>query len=209
MLLLVLALMLIAIGVVGFSLSNSIGEIVRAAGNAPVDYDVSAGGQFGPPYVMSAPVWTNFLVWAPFPDVHSNVLKFDPWDAGIYMHDKNAVLPNVPGREERFSRSVVEWTPNRYVVRVVAPSDGYLLNLENYNRYWKARVDGRPEDILRANFTMKAIKLAEGEHIVEWRYDPVPLKLGWLAFYVVFAAVLIAFPSSGLRDHPPVPAAET
>jgi hypothetical protein len=127
----------------------------------------------------------------------------------FYVHDKNAVLPDVPSREEKLSWSVVEWTPNRYVVRVVAPSDGYLLNLENYNHYWKVRVDGRAEDILRANFTMKAIKLAKGEHIVEWRYDPVPLKLGWLAFYVLFAAVLIAFPFSGLRDHPPIAAAET
>jgi hypothetical protein len=127
----------------------------------------------------------------------------------FYVHDPNAVLPGVAGREEKLAWSVVEWTPNRYVVRVAGPSDGYLLNLENYNRNWKARVDGKAEEILRANFTMKAIKLAKGEHIVEWRYDPVPLKLGWLAFYVVFAAVLIAFPFSGLRDHPPVPAAET
>ena len=41
----------------------------------------------------------------------------------FYVHDKNAVLPNVAGRVRKLSWSVVEWTPNRYVVRVVAPSD--------------------------------------------------------------------------------------
>jgi hypothetical protein len=115
---------------------------------------------------------------------------------------------DVAGREGKLSWWVVEWTPNRYVVRVVAPSDGYLLNLENYNPYWTVRVDGKPQDILRANFIMKAIKLARGEHVVEWRYDPAHLKVGLLAFYTVFAAVL-AFPFSGMRDHPPVLAAKT
>jgi uncharacterized membrane protein YfhO len=121
----------------------------------------------------------------------------------FYLHDGNAVIAGVPGREEKLSWSVTDWTPNRYAVRVVAPSDGYLLNLDNYNRYWKVRVDGQRQGILRANFTMQAIKLPKGEHIVEWRYDPLPFKLGWLAFYAVFAGVLIAFAYSGLPNPPP------
>jgi uncharacterized membrane protein YfhO len=120
------------------------------------------------------------------------------------LHDKNAVASDVPGRQEALSWSIVDWTPNHYTARVVAPSDGYLLNLENYNRYWKVRVDGKSQDILRANFTMQAIRLAKGEHIVEWRYDPLGFKLGWLAFYVVFFAVLIVFVLLGASRNRPV-----
>jgi hypothetical protein len=119
----------------------------------------------------------------------------------IYLHDKNAILPNIAAAEEKLSWSVVEWTPNHYVVRVIAPSDGYLLNLDNYNRHWKVRVDGRSVDILRANFTMQAIKLAKGDHLVEWRYDPLALKLGWLAFYLLLAAALVVAGCFGLRDR--------
>jgi hypothetical protein len=122
----------------------------------------------------------------------------------IYLHDKNAVASDVPGREEALSWSIVGWTPNHYTARVVAPSDGYLLNLENYSPYWKVRVDGKSQDILRANFTMQAIKLAKGEHIVEWRYDPLRFKLGWLAFYVLFFAVLIVFVRLGASRNRPV-----
>lgn len=118
----------------------------------------------------------------------------------FYLHDNDAIISGVPGREEKFSWSIIDWTPNHYKVRVIVPSDGYLLNLDNYNRYWKARVDERPENVLRANFAMQAIKLTKGEHIVEWRYDPLPLKLGWLTFYAAFAAVLIGFAFSGLRN---------
>ena len=127
----------------------------------------------------------------------------------FYVHDKNAVLPDVPGREEKFSWSVSEWTPNSYTVRVIAPSDGYLLNLENYSRYWKVRVDGKPEDILRANFTMKAIRLAKGEHIVEWRYDPLPLKVGWLAVLRGIRRRARCVSLFRLRDSPPFPATKT
>jgi hypothetical protein len=126
-----------------------------------------------------------------------------------YLHDQNAVFPNVAGEEQRLSWSVIEWTPNHYAVRVIAPSDGYLLNLENYNRYWKARVDEKPENILRANFTMQAIKLTKGEHFVEWRYDPLPLKIAWLGFYIVFAAVLIAFTCSGWPRGRPLGSAQS
>jgi hypothetical protein len=127
----------------------------------------------------------------------------------IYLHDKNAISPNIPGGEEKLSWSVTKWTPNHYAVQLIAPSDGYLLNLENYNRYWKASVDGQQQGILRANFTMQAIKLAKGEHTVEWRYEPTLFKLGWLAFYVAFGAELVAFACSGLSNRSSVGSAPT
>jgi hypothetical protein len=119
----------------------------------------------------------------------------------MYLHDRAAVFPNVSGRLEQMAWSVVDWTPNHYTIRVSAPSDGYLLNLDNYNKFWTARVDGRPEEIARANFSMQAVKLSKGEHIVEWRYDPLVFKLGWLAFYAVFAAVLVSSGYLGMPAH--------
>jgi hypothetical protein len=111
----------------------------------------------------------------------------------IYLHDPRAILPETPAREEKITWRVTDWTPNRYVVHLTAPTDGYLLNLDNFSRYWKARVDGRPVDILRANFALQAIKLAKGAHVIEWSYDPIPFKVGWLVYYITLGAVLIAF----------------
>jgi hypothetical protein len=122
-------------------------------------------------------------------------LRARPAAAGpptIYLHDQKAVLPNGPGREEKISWSVLDWAPNGYAVRVSVPEDGYLLNLENYNRYWKASVDGKAEAIMPANFTLQAIKLSRGEHVIAWEYDPLPFKLAWLLFYAVLAVVLVS-----------------
>jgi len=44
---------------------------------------------------------------------------------------------------------------------------------------------------------------------VERRYDPVPSEFERLALYTVLAAALIAVPSLGSRDRPPVVAAQT
>ena len=111
----------------------------------------------------------------------------------IYLHDEKAILPDVPGREEKISWSVIDWTPNHYSVRISAPADGYLLNLQNYNRYWNARVDGKTETILPANFALQAIKISRGDHTITWSYDPLPLKLVWLLFYVALLGVLAIF----------------
>lgn len=111
----------------------------------------------------------------------------------IYLHDEKAILANVPGREEKISWSVIDWTPNHYSVRVSAPADGYLVNLQNYNRYWNARVDGKTETILPANFALQAIKISRGDHTITWSYDPLPLKLGWLLFYAALLGVLASF----------------
>lgn len=126
----------------------------------------------------------------------------------FYVHDQKAELANIVGREEKLTWSVAEWTPNHYTVRVSAPSDGYILNLENYNRYWKAYVDGVSVDILRANFTMQAIKLTKGDHLVSWRYMPLPFELGWVLFYLAFAGAWVAFRySSASLVSPPNAAA--
>ena len=111
----------------------------------------------------------------------------------FYVHDPAAVLPNRRGHEEKLSWAVTDWSPNHYSLEVLAPSDGYLLNLENYNRYWRAFVDGKPARIWRANFTMQAIRLNQGDHKVEWRYRPWPFEVGWSLFYLVFAIVLAGF----------------
>jgi hypothetical protein len=109
----------------------------------------------------------------------------------FYLHDQAAIVPDVPGREEKMSWSVLDWTPNHYSVHVSVPQDGYVLNLQNFNRYWEARVDGQVEPIMRANFALQAIKISRGEHVIAWSYNPFPFKLAWLAFYLAFAAMMV------------------
>ena len=50
--------------------------------------------------------------------------------------------------------------------------------MDNYDKGWKASVDGKNVPILRANYTFRAIPIEKGKHIVKFLYDPWGFKLG-------------------------------
>jgi hypothetical protein len=107
----------------------------------------------------------------------------------FYIHDQAAkvglagegrILKDVPV-------TILSFTANGVRARVNAPSDFLMVSNDNYDRFWTATVDGSRVPVYRANYTYRAIRLPEGEHIVQWRYDPWPVKAMWLWFYAVLA----------------------
>ena len=48
----------------------------------------------------------------------------------------------------------------------------YLINSDNYDRNWRARIDGREVPIFRANCNMRGVRVPGGQHVVEFRYAP-------------------------------------
>ena len=63
------------------------------------------------------------------------------------------------------------------------PAQGFMVYYDNFNRFFTARLDGRSVPIHRANFTFKAIALPAGQHVVEWSFNPYPVKIIWAVFY--------------------------
>jgi hypothetical protein len=107
----------------------------------------------------------------------------------FYVHDESAktglagngkLLKEVPA-------TILAFSPNTVRARVNAPSDLFMVSNDNYDRFWTATVDGLRVPIYRANYTYKAIRVPAGEHVVEWRYDPWPVKVMWLWFYATLA----------------------
>ncbi len=47
-----------------------------------------------------------------------------------------------------------------------------------YNRGWNAYIDGTKADYLRANYVLRALRIPEGKHKIEWRFEPQSLKTG-------------------------------
>ncbi len=65
-------------------------------------------------------------------------------------------------------------------VRIEAESSvaGYLVLLDSYYPGWRAFVDGRRVEILRANYAFRAVALPAGKHTVEFAYNPRPFFAG-------------------------------
>jgi uncharacterized membrane protein YfhO len=55
---------------------------------------------------------------------------------------------------------------------------GYLVLAYTHYPGWRATVDGRPREILRANYAFMALPLGPGEHRVILSYRPMSLALG-------------------------------
>ncbi len=83
-------------------------------------------------------------------------------------------------------------------IQAKAPPDGgYLVLNDTYYPGWRATVDKKPANILRANIAVRALWLTAGSHVVEFHYDAPAFYrglryslggVGLLAAWVVSAA---------------------
>ncbi len=85
---------------------------------------------------------------------------------------------------------IVRYEPERVTIEAALASPGYLVVTDTYYPGWRVLVNGQPADILRADLYFRAVHLPEGEHVVEFIYDPLTFKLGSLVsvIFVLFVA---------------------
>jgi len=71
-------------------------------------------------------------------------------------------------------------------------SRGYVVLVDAWDPAWRATVDGRPAELLRANVAFRALALPAGRHRVEMRYRPVTLPWGLVVTGLAVAAGAVA-----------------
>ncbi|MFX1555522.1 MAG: YfhO family protein, partial [Promethearchaeota archaeon] len=74
--------------------------------------------------------------------------------------------------------SVLTYEPEGVLVDASLDSPGYLVLTDTYYPGWRARVDGQDAEVLRADYYFRAVYLPEGEHVVQFIYDPASFKVG-------------------------------
>ncbi|MCS6909448.1 MAG: YfhO family protein [Anaerolineales bacterium] len=102
---------------------------------------------------------------------------FDPKSKVILSTDGGAQR-TVGGR---FATATIhEYTPER--IQLSATGPGYLLLTDAFYPGWTATVNGAPATILRANILFRSVWLPEGEHRIEFRYEPLTAMWGlWIS----------------------------
>ena len=81
----------------------------------------------------------------------------------------------------------------------------FLVYNDNYDKHWKAYIDGKPTDIIRTNQAFKGIFIDAGRHLVKFVYSPTPgsfcmwMILGYIyGFFFLYAYNLIRNERPGL-----------
>ncbi len=75
-----------------------------------------------------------------------------------------------------------EWTNSTVRVRAELDGDGLLVLTDQAFPGWKVYVDGEERELFTANMIFRAVALGAGSHEVEFRYEPLSIRLGtWIS----------------------------
>ncbi len=116
--------------------------------------------------------------------------EHDP--AIVYLEQAPVTEPAAKGDLEYEVADMV-WAHNAVTARVTSNKPAWLVLNSQYFPGWTAYLDGAPLAVARANYLFQAIPIPGGTHTVEFRYEPVSLRLGGLAMLAgLFVCVLLA-----------------
>ena len=92
----------------------------------------------------------------------------------------------------------MRYDPERVVIDATARRPSALVLTDLHYPGWKATVDGRPADLRRVDWLLRATPLPAGRHRVELRYEPASWRIGWIVSLLALAG-LVAVVALGLR----------
>ncbi len=101
--------------------------------------------------------------------------------------------------------SLTEYKPNRLTYQTKASSEGLAVFSEiYYPKGWKAYIDGKETEILRANYVLRALTIAAGEHEVVFEFKPTSYHTGnmvsWV-FNILLILLLLGGVGYSLKDE--------
>jgi len=86
---------------------------------------------------------------------------------------------------------LTSYEPNQLVYETSSPQDGIVVFSEIYYPGWTATIDGKPADIARADYILRAINVPAGKHTIEMRFDPQSLHITEGIAYGAMALLLV------------------
>ena len=74
---------------------------------------------------------------------------------------------------------MVEYGPNKLIYKASLKTNSLAVFSEiYYPKGWKAFVDGKESEIVRANYILRALELTPGDHEIEFRFEPDSYYIG-------------------------------
>ncbi|HZA26734.1 MAG TPA: hypothetical protein VE915_03670 [Actinomycetota bacterium] len=127
--------------------------------------------------------------------------EFEP-SVQVVLEKDPGLSPNGEGTTEASYERI---GPDRARVAVDAPGAGMLLVRNTYDPNWRARLDGQPVPILRADSFLQAVALPAGPHVIELEHDDPWVGRGLLGSGLAIGGLALAgvFLRRGRRGVPP------
>ncbi|MBI4490037.1 MAG: YfhO family protein [Deltaproteobacteria bacterium] len=114
-------------------------------------------------------------------------LEFDPL--------KQVILEQTLSTSEKKSfqaeAKILRYTNNQVTIRASLNGSGVLVLADSFYPGWRAYVDGKENEILRANLFFRGVPLPAGEHLVEFRYQPRSFAFGLVLSLTTLAGLVL------------------
>jgi hypothetical protein len=102
-----------------------------------------------------------------------DALNFDPRKTVILEKD-----PAIKQTESNGAAKIIKYTPNEVDIDANSDKAGLLVLTDNYYPGWKASVNGKPTEILRADYTFRAVPIPKGKSDIKIYYSPESFRWG-------------------------------
>jgi hypothetical protein len=97
----------------------------------------------------------------------------------ILLLEKN--IANINAGDGQQSVKTTKDKMDKITFEVESSENGFLFISENYHKYWKAKVNGKDEEISRAFSTFMAVPVSSGKSVVELSYSSDAVKISlWI-----------------------------
>jgi len=92
----------------------------------------------------------------------------DPRHTMLLERPPAGMTPNTTGGTAR----IMSYRNTEVVIEAEAPAGGFLVLNDIWHPWWRASVDGKPADILKADVLFRAVALSPGKHQVRFSFHP-------------------------------------
>lgn len=145
--------------------------------------------------------------WEVIPEVNGVLEKmsennFDPFKK-VFIEKRPSFTNQDDNEKVSYKVDIREYTEEEIIFEVTTNKNGVLFIPEYYDDGWKAKADGHPMGIIRANASFRGIPVAKGNHIVKMYYAPTIVYFGTTisVITILIGIFLSLFPYIKRRRH--------
>ena len=104
---------------------------------------------------------------------------FDPTSYVVLEERPERSWAGTNTAEYKSTARIVEYGPSRVLIEVDSGADGFLVLADLYYPGWRAAVDGQSQKVYKADYAFRAVEISDGQHMVEFVFDPLSFQIGW------------------------------